>query len=414
MLRSLGRPGIKHTMSSPSLRAVCINTPPACATGSFVPAPSGQSRSLVSSVLLTAEGYESRQVTELRAMLRQRGLATSGRKAELVQRLKQNDMVRAGSTLASSTPSTEKTRHSTRMPRTAAAPTHPLTMMPISARAKTTARGKKGSDAADAAEKTMPSMSIEPGTVVSGTTVLNSDGATVSSPKKADSGRATVPGNPESSSARGSEPVFNVTIPFEEPIQPEPQYIPSIHMLKNPACNSKDSFHSDWHIPHVPQFHNVGQTAEVSHNASISISEQEGAPMASGGILTDLMSDYLPTKVQRQVQQSVASTQQVTRNFFSDLATDVSRAMPMDPSVMPIKSTARPSTRRALNDGERKGLWVLGGIVASGFLLGGLHSSDKKQAKTSSATANASDAPRYQAPSFQQGGGIVAACERKV
>ena len=103
MLRSLGRPGIKHTMSSPSLRAVCLNTPPACATGSFVPAPSGQSRSLVSSVLLTAEGYESRQVTELRALLRQRGLATSGRKAELVQRLKQNDMVRAGSTLASST-----------------------------------------------------------------------------------------------------------------------------------------------------------------------------------------------------------------------------------------------------------------------------------------------------------------------
>lgn len=415
MLRSLGRPGIKHTMSSPSLRAVCLNTPPACATGSFVPAPSGQSRSLVSSVLLTAEGYESRQVTELRALLRQRGLATSGRKAELVQRLKQNDMVRAGSTLASSTQSTEKTRRSTRMPRTAAAPAHSLSMMPISARTKTTARGKKGSDAANAAEKTMPSMSIEPGTIVSGTTVLNSDGATVSSPKKADSGHATVPGNPESSSARGSEPVFNVTIPFEEPMQPEPQYIPSIHMLENPAAyNSKDSFHSDWHIPHVPRVHNVGQTAEVSHNASISISEQEGAPVASGGILTDLMSDYLPNKVQRQVQQSVASTQQVTRNFFSDLVTDVSRSMPMDPSMMPSKSTARPSTRRALNDGERKGLWVLGGIVASGFFLGGLHSNDKKQAKVPSATANASDAPGYQAPSFQKGGGIVGACERKV
>ena len=93
MLRSLAHSGVKHTLSTPSLRAAAAAAP--------IPVVSaGHARSLVSTVLLTADNYESKQVVELRAMLRQRGLTTGGRKAELVQRLKQSDMQRAGSTLA--------------------------------------------------------------------------------------------------------------------------------------------------------------------------------------------------------------------------------------------------------------------------------------------------------------------------
>ena len=93
MLRSLAHSGVKHTLSTPSLRAAAAAAP--------IPAVSaGHARSLVSTVLLTADNYESKQVVELRAMLRQRGLTTGGRKAELVQRLKQSDMQRAGSTLS--------------------------------------------------------------------------------------------------------------------------------------------------------------------------------------------------------------------------------------------------------------------------------------------------------------------------
>ena len=89
MLRSLSsasRSGVRHHLSNPSLRAGA-----AVAAVPQPPAPVG-ARSLVSTVLLTNDGgYETKQVTELRTLLRQRGLAAGGRKAQLIQRLKESD-----------------------------------------------------------------------------------------------------------------------------------------------------------------------------------------------------------------------------------------------------------------------------------------------------------------------------------
>ena len=128
---------VKHTISTPSLRALSRST-------------AAPSRSLVSTVLLTNEGYDTKQVTELRALLRQRGLTTSGRKAELVQRLKQSDMTRAGSTLANA----DKAPQS---------------------------RAKKGRQAVQDLEEKQPSLPMEPGTVVSATAVRQGQGAGTSS-----------------------------------------------------------------------------------------------------------------------------------------------------------------------------------------------------------------------------------------
>lgn len=54
-------------------------------------------RSLVSTVLLSRDAYESRRVAELKAELKNRGLSTNGRRSELVERLLNDDTQKAGS-----------------------------------------------------------------------------------------------------------------------------------------------------------------------------------------------------------------------------------------------------------------------------------------------------------------------------
>ena len=163
---------VKHTISTPSLRALSRST-------------AAPSRSLVSTVLLTNEGYDTKQVTELRALLRQRGLTTSGRKAELVQRLKQSDMTRAGSTLASA----DKAPQS---------------------------RAKKGRQAVQDLEEKQPSLPMEPGTVVSATAVRQGQGAgtSSSSPQAAQPQTGAVRGQP-ALTPEASTPTFDVQIPSE-------------------------------------------------------------------------------------------------------------------------------------------------------------------------------------------------------
>jgi SAP domain len=56
-----------------------------------------QHRTLVSSVLLTKDAYDSRKVTDLKSELKQRGLPLNGKRDDLIKRLLQDDARRAGS-----------------------------------------------------------------------------------------------------------------------------------------------------------------------------------------------------------------------------------------------------------------------------------------------------------------------------
>lgn len=370
MLRTLSRPGVKHVLSTPSLRAH------ASAAEAIQP---WHTRSLVSTVLLTAEGYESKQVVELRALLRQRGLATTGRKAELVQRLKQNDMKRAGSTLAVATPAAPKT------------PRKP--------------RAKRGADAAAAAAESMPSVSLEPGTVMSAN--VNSDGTIgSSSPNEAQPDDEKAPGRPNESEGKPAN-TFNVVLPFEEAPPPEPQYIPSIRMFEEPTRDFSDSFKPDWHVAHVPRVHAMGHQPELSHNASLSVAERENVPAPSKNPLLQIAEDVLPASVHRSVSESAATLQKTAGSTLSNLVTDYAKALPVDEMVRASPSRARPSSRRPLNDQERTGAYVLGGIVLTGFALGGLGVQRERSQETPAE-------PVYQPPHYQRGGGIVGAVQRKV
>ncbi|WFD20303.1 hypothetical protein MCAP1_002547 [Malassezia caprae] len=369
MLRTLSRPGVKHVLSTPSLRAHA---------SAMEAMPPAHTRSLVSTVLLTAEGYESKQVVELRAILRQRGLTTSGRKAELVQRLKQSDMKRAGSTLAVGSPAAPK---AARKP-----------------------RGKRGADAAAAAAASNPSPSLEAGTVVSANPSAEG-GIGPSSPSEVAPSSGSAPGLPIDADAP-TENTFQVRLPFEEAPKPEPQYIPSILMFEEPTRDFSDSFKPDWHVPHVPRVHAMGHQRDMSHNASISVSEYENAPAPRKNALLQIAEDVLPSNVHRSLSERLAALQASTQGTLSTLVTDYAHSLPVDESVRSSPSHGRPSSRRPLNAQERSGAYVLGGIVLTGFALGGLGVAREPQ--------EAPVAPVYQPPHYVRGGGVVGAVQRKV
>lgn len=340
--------------------------------------PPVHTRSLVSTVLLTAEGYESKQVVELRAILRQRGLTTSGRKAELVQRLKQSDVKRAGSTLAVASPAAPK------------APRKP--------------RGKRGADAAAAAAESNPSPSLEAGSVLS----PNADsegGIGPSSPNEAAPSSGSAPGRPMDAAAP-TENTFQIILPFEEAPKPESQYIPSIRMFEEPMRDFSDSFKPDWHVAHVPRVHAMGHQRDMSHNASLSVSEYENAPAPRKNALLQMAEDVLPVHVHRSLGERLTALQASAQDTFSSLVTDYAHALPVDESVRASPSHGRPSSRRPLNAQERMGAYVLGGIVLTGFALGNLGVSREPQ--------EAPAAPVYQPPHYLQGGGVVGAVQRKV
>ena len=359
---------VKHTISTPSLRALSRST-------------AAPSRSLVSTVLLTNEGYDTKQVTELRALLRQRGLTTSGRKAELVQRLKQSDMTRAGSTLASA----DKAPKS---------------------------RAKKGRQAVQELEEKQPSLRVEPGTVVSATAVLQGQSAGASSsPQAAQPQTGAVRGQPELT-PEASTPTFHVQMPSEPLAEPEAQYIPSIKPLTDPTSHNyaDPTRESDLILPHVPRVYRVAQDADVAHIGGLARSEKDGVPSSSRNVVLDVLSDALPTPAHRKLEHTWHAASQASTRALSGIASEVARVVPLDPSVAPSTSQARPSARRPLNESESRGLWVLGGIVATGMAVGSWMSRDRPPR----AAAAAAPHPAAQPPVYAHGGGIVGGGARRV
>lgn len=181
-------------------------------------------RSLVSTVLLTRDAYESKRVADLKTELKQRGLTTAGKRSDLIQRLVDSDVNRAkvlptgvaGPALAASKNQTAAARKarpaSTSAPRAAA---------PSSSAPPSPSEGHVGGLEEGVTISHPPDM--EPGQVSNNAADVL-DGQTL----VADADAA--PGVPASKQPRAPI-VFNVKIPYEEP---EPEYGAEIVSVRFP------------------------------------------------------------------------------------------------------------------------------------------------------------------------------------
>lgn len=377
---------VKHTPSFSSLRTASATVPAGIREGAIL------SRGLVSTVLLTAESYEKKQVAELRTLLRQRELATNGRKSELIQRLKQSDMQRAGSTLA------------------AAAPNDPSLTKVSKAKTK---RVPKGKEAAELAAAKMPAAPLEPGSVSSAG--ADAEGMPGSSSPSSDAvAPANPPGRPELKT-EGVAENFNVKVPFEEPQPHTEQYIPSIKAYVDPMQDYSDSYKDEWHMAHAPRVHALGAGhQELSH---VSLFSDAALPTRSSA-LGDLAADVVPKSVQSSALRAFEGLKTSTHGLLSDVLADLKHLAPGVTRTETV-SHARPSVsaRRALNDEERKGLWVLLAILGTGFAVGGVANDTASTHEASALAAHSSDAhaaPAYLPPFYQHGGAVVGRGPRKV
>lgn len=351
--------GVRHQASTPCMRTAFTQT--------YVPS---SSRSLVSSVLLSNDGYEGRQVAELKALLRQRGLSQAGRKSLLIERLKENDIARAAA------PAT-----------TNAAP-----------RRNSGSRRPRGSDAAAAAAARTPTANLEPGTVSS---MKDAEGNIASrSPAVAQEEVPTAPGMPLKT--EGDVPnTFNVRIPEITTEPAAPQYIPTIKPVVHPSSDSP-------FIAHVPQVHSVVSPEHVSH-ASLANVAPGGAtgPKITSSVASTIASEFVPQGLRRQARDAFDSLGNATGKLSEVIADGKYLLATHNPVAPPDTSNSRPSGRRPLNNDERRGLYVLTGIVLGGLTVGGLFSPRERAAPTAPA------APVRTVPHFAHGGGVVGAGARK-
>lgn len=355
MLRRLSQSagqGVRHRVSSPSLRAACAQQAP-------LPTPA-HTRPLVSSVLLSNDGYETRQVTELKALLRQRGLPQSGRKLQLIERLKEHDLARAAA------PAT-----------TASAP-----------RKSARRAAPRGKDAAAAAASHAPTANLDAGTV-SGFRDVHGNLAAHSPTVDAEH-TASAPGQPFAHGPPVPD-TFNVRIPRPAPEHDAPQYIASLKPTTHPNTDSP-------FIAHVPKVHLVAQPEHVSH---VNLVRERAAPSLASGV-----ADLVPTNMRRYAREALTPLRSVS-DAVAEVAADSRGLLERDNAVAaPDSSNARPSGRRPLNDGERRGIAVLGGIVLGGLTLGSVF----RPRAQAPAPAPAAQPP---APHFSHGGSIVGAGMRK-
>ena len=156
----------------------------------------------------------------------------------------------------------------------------------------------------------------------------------------------------------------------------------------------------------------VAQDADVAHIGGLAWSEKHGGPSSSRNVVLDVLSDALPTQAHKKLEHTWHTASHASSRALSNMASEVTRVVPIDPSVAPSTSHARPSARRPLNESESRGLWVLGGIVATGMAVGSWMSQDRPP--RAAAAAAAAPHPASQPPVYAHGGGIVGGGARRV
>lgn len=108
--RSSSASALRPTRSLGALRSTAASQAVAATGAAAPPVPY---RGLVSTVLLTRESYDAKNVQQLKAECKQRGLTTSGKRADIVARLLNDDAQLSGSGLTTEPQSAPSSRPST-------------------------------------------------------------------------------------------------------------------------------------------------------------------------------------------------------------------------------------------------------------------------------------------------------------
>ncbi|KAE8229677.1 hypothetical protein CF326_g5344 [Tilletia indica] len=302
-----------------------------------------QHRTLTSTVLLTRtrELYESRRAVELKDELRQRGLATSGKRNELVRRLLNDDVRKAGSNivLESAYPSnvggvrTKTTQASTTKggaPRTpptsdSATPNSSTSSSLASLRAQTS--DSTSSSANKGAVKPPPETDATTPTVgVIDSNKVMSAGVAIDKDAAADGSTAVAPGlssphikEPVSSNPPGVPPKramgvdgpfggipdsrvpsFDIKIPYEKPEYDEGPKIPLVTSYFQPGENVPDAVRkADEEYQSNPKVVAVGGSThtEIAHHATDAAhppkkSNDDSSSSSASGAITSLLSEF--------------------------------------------------------------------------------------------------------------------------
>ncbi|KIS69575.1 uncharacterized protein UMAG_11472 [Mycosarcoma maydis] len=395
-----------------------------------------QSRGLVSSVLLssTRDAYETKKMAELKAELKSRGLAYTGRKEDLIKRLVDHDAFINGSTanmesVLGARPQLRKksTLASLRNPENDAkkkqgtAPPSPTSQSGTAANKGTppapTSDGLKGPTVDDetanaivgTGKKPLGSMkesetpaNLEAGSVHNAAADGLADGTTAkASPWQAEdepAKKTTPPGLPPQKAPHAKE-TFNIQIPYY-PDPPVPgAEIPIVTSYTSPHL--RQPMQQTESSPFVPKAISVSASSAISHASDMSdhavsdSAEQDKRKGVLSEILADLESfSGSSGSSSESALSSINKSVDAAKDAFSSVAQQAKGAFVsatgIDPSSSSSSSSSssnssssRKSTNRPLNDQERTGAFVLAGIVAGGFVLGGLAQPSKSKSKDS-------------------------------
>lgn len=405
-LRSVAsNPALRSTMqrarSNPALRAsaaVSANTrlhpmPP--------PLPS---RAFVSSVLLTRDAYESKRVAELKSELKQRGLTTSGKRTDLIQRLLEHDQNKL-KVLPTAVPAKRAAR--TRSATTDAKTGHAHDVAPQHS------AGVVGANAKGATVSHPPNM--EPGQV-SANFHDPSQGGVVAPDKLEPHGSA--PGVPPAKAPTAPR-TFEINIPYE----PEPvEFQADIPLMTSYFHPEEPHFDGQYHegdgpIAHMPKVRTVSGEETypgggVSHHQPMfddhhvaNGKEEEKPESLFGSAISSLWSSVqkdlgltaeektAATKQAQQVGESAKGILKAARDTLNSAgitrsaggkgsgSSSASYSTSSQSQSSSSSSSSKSDSTRAMNAEERSGLYLLGGIFAGGFLLGGLGKQSKRKSK---------------------------------
>ncbi|MCO5549635.1 hypothetical protein L7F22_003108 [Adiantum nelumboides] len=390
---------LRDSKSNPALRAASASIVP--------PVHTMPSRSLVSTVLLTKDAYESKKVTDLKSELRNRGLSTTGKRTELIKRLIENDSNRAKVLPISSQ---QEQTGSFSAPST---PRKTVRIRSVTSSAKVqqqgapeTSAGVVGSDAKGATIPHPPNM--EPGQISSNASEATSDGLKQPDVLEA---LSTAPGVPPEKAPQA--PItFEVKIPYEStPIDPGPE-VPLMTAYFHPEDKHFDGLYrsQDGPIAHMPKVMTVSGEETylgggVSHHQPIfEDADVAGHPKSDESVRNDeqsftsavsslwsslqkdigISSEKAP-KIAKQANEIRESTANTTRTLLQEARETFNKATRGNGSSSASYSTSSNSysggNTRPLNSEEQSGLYILGGIVLGGFVLGGLGTQSKRKSE---------------------------------
>ncbi|CDW95342.1 hypothetical protein [Sporisorium scitamineum] len=387
-----------RTLREPVLRPPSPGPQPAAATSAAVLSYQyqllQQSRGLVSSVLLssTRDAYESQKVAELKADLKSRGLASSGRKEDLIKRLVDHDsyingstanmdsapgarpQLRKKSTLASlrnasneagskkdgaAPPAPTSQSGNTKNKGNPPAPTSNESQAPTVDADTAKAVAEAGKPLGSMKESETPA-NLEAGTVHNAAADgLAGDTTAKASPSRAEDGPAkktTPPGLPPQKTPAAKE-TFNIQIPYY-PDPPVPgAEIPVVTSYTSPHLRQSTE-HAE-SSPFVPKAISVSASSAISHASDMADHASSESDAKPKGILSEILADLQAS--------SGSGSGHSTGAVLSGINKSVDAAKSAFNSVV-SSATA-----------ERTGAYVLAGIVAGGFVLGGLGKPSKSK-----------------------------------